>query len=151
MTDERHYTREELLGSAPRTWCVVLATVGLLAIAAGTLLPILNVFVGPGAAGSWWKYVYAGGAVAFLVGKLLSPYTGVHPRIKRLYRIEGWSAVFFCVAAFFLFWNDGELRDVWAFTLAGGVLLVFTNIAIPIVARKAMKANSDSNEKSDKQ
>ena len=139
MTDERHYTREELLGSAPRTWCVVLATVGLLAIAAGTLLPILNVFVGPGAAGSWWKYVYAGGAVAFLAGKLLSPYTGVHPRIKRLYRIEGWSAVFFCVAAFFLFYNGNVSRDSWAFTLAGGILLVFTTISIPRVANKELK------------
>ncbi len=147
-----NYTREELLGKPPRTAMVIISTVGLLVIALGTLLPIFYIRLGLDVMG-WWKFVYAGGALCFLIGKLFSPYTGKHPRIKRLYRIEAWSAVFFCVAAFFLFWNDGELRDVWAFTLAGGVLLVFTNIAIPIVARKAMKANSDSNsnDKSDKQ
>ena len=139
MKDEKQYTREEVLGKAPRTWCVVLATVGLLAIAVGTLLPILNVTVEPGTAGSWWKYVYAGGAVAFLAGKLLSPYTGSHPRIKRLYRIESWSAIFFCVAAFFLFYNGNVSSDSWAFTLAGGVLLVMTTIMIPRVAKKALK------------
>ncbi len=127
------------MGRPPRTWCMALAIVGLLAIAAGTLLPILNVAVAPGAAGTWWKYVYAAGAVCFLAGKLLSPYTGIHPRIKRLYRIESWSAVFFCVAAFFLFYNGNVSRDSWAFTLAGGALLVFTTIAIPRVANKELK------------
>ncbi len=139
MTDTTRYTKEELLGKSPHTWCVVIATVGLLAIAAGTLLPILNVTVAPGAVGNWWKYVYAAGAVCFLLGKLLSPYTGTHPRIKRLYRIEAWSAVFFCVAAFFLFYNGNVSRDSWAFTLAGGALLIFTTIAIPRVANKELK------------
>lgn len=133
------YTREELLGTAPRPWVVMLGIAGLLAIAVATLLPILNVAVAYGAAGSWWKYLYAGGAVAFLAAKLLSPYTGTHPRIKRLMRIESWSAVFFCVAAFFLFYNGNVSRDSWAFTLAGGALLIFTTIAIPRVANKAMK------------
>lgn len=136
-----HYTKEELIGRPPKMWCVALATIGLLAIAAGTLLPILNVTVAPGTAGSWWKYVYAAGALCFLIGKLLSPYTGKHPRIKRLYRIESWSAVFFCVAAFFLFYNGNVSRDSWAFTLAGGALLVFTTIAIPRVANKELKKN----------
>ncbi|MBD5224729.1 MAG: hypothetical protein HDS68_02010 [Bacteroidales bacterium] len=139
MTTERHYTKDELLGKTPRTWCVLLATVGLLAIALATLMPILNVAVGPGAAGTWWKYIYAGGAVCFLVGKLMSPYTGIHPRIRRLYRIESWSGVFFCAAAFFLFYNGNVSRDSWAFTLAGGALLVFTTIAIPRVANKELK------------
>lgn len=139
MTTDRQYTKEELLGKAPRTWCVFIATVGLLAIAIATLLPILNVTVAPGTAGSWWKYLYAGGAACFLLGKLLSPYTGIHPRIKRLYRIESWSGVFFCAAAFFLFYNGNVSRDSWAFTLAGGVLLVFTTIAIPRVANKELK------------
>ncbi len=139
MSETKKYTKEELMGKAPRTWCVVLAIVGLLAIAAGTLLPILNVTVAPGAAGMWWKYVYAAGAACFLAGKLLSPYTGTHPRIKRLYRIESWSAVFFCVAAFFLFYNGNVSRDSWAFTLAGGALLIFTTIAIPRVANKELK------------
>ncbi|MDE6527598.1 MAG: hypothetical protein K2L78_00940 [Muribaculaceae bacterium] len=126
------------MGRPQRTWVVVLATIGLIAIATGTLLPILNVKMSPAAAGTWWKYVYAGGALCFLAGKLLSPYTGEHPRIKRLFRIEAWSAVFFCVAAFFLFYNGNVTRDSWAFTLAGGALLIFTTIQIPRVVRKEL-------------
>lgn len=136
----RHYTLEEMTGRPHPTLLVVLATVGLLTIAAGTLLPILNVKIAPTAV-TWWKYVYAAGAFCFLVGKLFCPYTGEHPRIKRLYRIEAWSAVFFCVAAFFLFWSHDTMRDVWAFTLAGGALLIFTTIAIPRVVRKELKRN----------
>lgn len=139
MTTEHHYTKEELSGKAPRTWCVLLATIGLLAIAVATMMPILNVAVAPGSAGIWWKYIYAGGAACFLIGKLMSPYTGTHPRIRRLYRIESWSGVFFCAAAFFLFYNGNVSRDSWAFTLAGGALLVFTTIAIPRVVSKELK------------
>lgn len=135
------YTLEQLQGKAPSTLMVVIATVGLLTIAIGTLLPILSIKYGSQVAG-WWKYVYAAGALCFLVGKLFSPYTGTNPRIKRLYRIESWSAVFFCVAAFFLFLGTDMMRDVWAFTLAGGALLIFTTIAIPRVIKKELKRNS---------
>lgn len=139
--DTPRYTLEELQGKAPSTIMVVLATVGLLTIAVGTLLPVLSVKFGPQTV-AWWKYVYAAGALCFLAGKLFSPYTGTHPRIKRLYRIESWSAVFFCVAAFFLFWGADTMRDVWAFTLAGGALLIFTTIAIPRVIKKELKRNN---------
>lgn len=141
--DGRVYTLEELQGAAPRPVWVIIATLGLLTIAVGTLLPIFAVKLGPQAV-TWWKYVYAAGAVCFLIGKLFSPYTGIHPRIKRLYRIEAWSAVFFCVAAFFLFWQADTMRDVWAFTLAGGALLVFTTIAIPRTVRKELARRNDS-------
>ena len=105
MTKERKYTLDQMLGPRPAAWKVVMATVGLLAVAVATLMPILNVLITYGAAGTWWKYLFAAGALLFLAGKLLSPYRGEHPRIRRLYRIESWSAIFFCVAAFFLFYN----------------------------------------------
>lgn len=131
------HTLEELQGPAPKTLWVVVATIGLLVIAIGTLLPIFGASQGSPIVG-WWKYVYAAGALMFLLGKLFTPYRGTHPRIKRLYRIESWSAVFFCVAAFFLFLGD-SMRDVWAFTLAGGALLIFTTIAIPRTVKKELK------------
>lgn len=137
--NSKRYTLEQMQGSAPASWKVLLGVVGLLAIAVGTLLPILNVLVAQGVAGTWWKYVYAAGAVCFLAAKLLTSYKGEHPRIRRLYRIESWSAIFFCVAAFFLFYYGNVSRDSWAFTLAGGVLLVFTTIAIPRVVRRELK------------
>ena len=135
------YTLEELQGRPPRTIWAVIAMLGLITIAVGTLLPIFAVRIGPDAV-SWWKYVYAAGAVCFLLGKLFSPYTGIRPRIKRLYRIEAWSAVFFCVAALFLFLDMNTMRDVWAFTLAGGALLIFTTIAIPRTVSKTLKNQS---------
>lgn len=137
MTKERKYTLDQMLGPRPAAWKVVMATVGLLAVAVATLMPILNVLITYGAA--WWKYLFAAGALLFLAGKLLSPYRGEHPRIRRLYRIESWSAIFFCVAAFFLFYNGSVSRDSWAFTLAGGVLLVFTTIAIPRTVRRELR------------
>lgn len=141
-TTDKKYTLDELQGKPPKTIMVVIATLGLLIIALGTLLPVLAVKYNP-AAVSWWKYVYAAGAVLFLIGKVFSPYTGIHPRIKRLYRIESWSAVFFCVAAFFLFWSNEGTRDVWAFTLAGGALLIFSTIAIPRAVKKALGQPKD--------
>ena len=125
------YTLEELQGRPPRTIWAVIAMLGLITIAVGTLLPIFAVRIGPDAV-SW----------CFLLGKLFSPYTGIHPRIKRLYRIEAWSAVFFCVAALFLFLDMNTMRDVWAFTLAGGALLIFTTIAIPRTVSKTLKNQS---------
>lgn len=147
--NSKRYTLEQMQGPAPASWKVLLGVLGLLAIAVGTLLPILNVLVAQGVAGTWWKYVYAAGSVCFLAAKLLTSYNGEHPRIRRLYRIESWSAIFFCVAAFFLFYNGNVSRDSWAFTLAGGVLLVFTTIAIPRVVRRELKnqANQTTSDK----
>jgi len=145
---QKRYTLEQLQGPAPASWKVLLAILGLLGIATGTLLPILNVLVAQGIAGTWWKYVYSAGALCFLTAKLITPYRGEHLRIKRLYRIESWSAIFFCVAAFFLFYNGNVSRDSWAFTLAGGVLLVFTTIAIPrAVKRELNNTNTPSTTK----
>lgn len=136
--EEKHYTLEELQGKPGSKWMMILATLGLLTIAIGIMVPLFSYKYGAQAV-AWWKYVYAAGALCFLVGKLFTPYTGTHPRIKRLYRIESWSAVFFCVAAFFLFWGGDTMRDVLAFTLAGGALLIFTTIAIPRIIRKELK------------
>lgn len=140
--EEKRYTIDEMIGPKPPMWAVVVGIVGLLAIAVATLMPILNVQIAYGAAGLWWKCLYAGGAVLFLVAKLFSPYKGSHPRIKRLSRIETWSALFFCAAAFFLFYNGNVCRDSWAFTIAGGFLLAFTTIAIPRVVNKELKKNA---------
>lgn len=120
----------------------VLGIIGLLGIATGTMLPMLGVLSGSGI--GWWKYVYAGGAACFLVSKFFTPYTGIHPRVKRLMRIESWSAIFFCVAAFFMFYNGTVSRDSWAFTLAGGALLVFTTLSIPRTINKELNRSADN-------
>lgn len=145
--DNKTYTLDELTGRPPRTWAVIIALIGLIAIAVASLMPVFNVQAGAGTTSDWWKYLYSAGALLFLTGKLCSPYTGKHIRIRGLYRIEAWSAIFFCVAAFFLFYNGNMTRDSWAFTLAGAVLLAFTTIAIPRSVKKILASQNQPQKK----
>ena len=89
-----------------------------------------------------YPYVYSAGALMLLIIRLFTPFKGNDARLKRLHRIESWSAVFFCVAAFFLFYPGAALRDWLAFTLAGAIIQIFTSLAIP--AREAKVAREES-------
>lgn len=129
------YTRDELLGLPPRPWTVIVVTIGLLAIVVATLVPLLS----GGFGGEWYRYLYAVGAGMTLVGRLFAPYTGKHPRMKRLYRLESWSSIFFCVAAFFMFYDPLHNRDWLAFTLAGGAVQILSTILSTRLARKELK------------
>lgn len=119
---------------APNQLFLWMITIGMLMIAAGTVMPmwIEN--------SEMYKYIYGGGALLLLVGRLFTPYKGDHTRLKRLYRIEAWSAIFFCAATFFLFYEGGTMRDWLAFTLAGGAIQVYTSIVIPRTIAKAQKS-----------
>lgn len=57
-------------------------------------------------------------------------------RLKRLYRLETWSALFFCVGTFFIFYDRAGVSDWLAFTLAGGAVQAYTSIMIPRAMRK---------------
>lgn len=128
------YTRDELLGLPPRPWTVIVVTVGLLAIVVATLVPLLS----DGFNNGWFRYLYAAGAVLSLVGRLFAPYTGTHPRMKRLHRLEAWSSIFFCVAAFFMFYDPVHNRDWLAFTLAGGAVQILSTFLSTRLARKEL-------------
>lgn len=107
-----------------------MVTIGLLLVVAGTLLPILRL------GGDTWKYIYTAGAVITLIGRLITPVKKELPlRLRKLIRLETWSALFFCVAAFFIFYTP--LESNWVpLTLCGGVVQVYTSVMIPRVARK---------------
>ena len=128
------YTREEIFGKAPSPWLTTLVTLGLLAIVIATLIPLIN----HGFEHPWFRYLYAAGAVMVLAGRLFTPYTGKHPRMKRLARLESWSGIFFCVAAFFMFYDPNSNRDWLAFTLAGGAIQALVTFISARVARKAL-------------
>lgn len=133
-------TIEDIQGKAPRKICTALNIIGLLLIAAGTLAPIFSARMNPYEYHQpWFKYVYAAGALTVLVAKLFSPYTGKVVRLKRLHRIEAWSAIFFCVAAFFMFYDPATSRDWLAFTLAGGAIQVIASVMITRVTSKEIK------------
>ena len=90
-----------------------LATIGaplaLLVVLLATLVPFFMRDTAWAVAS--YKYVYSAGALALLLVRLFTPYRGDDLRLKRLHRIESWSAVFFCAAAVFLFYPGAELRD----------------------------------------
>lgn len=50
-----------------------------------------------------FNYVFAAGAVATLVVRIMDNYTGTNLRIKRLYRIATVSAICYCVSAYLKF------------------------------------------------
>lgn len=108
-------------------------TIGMLLIAAGTVMPLLM----QDASNDLFKYVYGGGAVMLIIGRLFTSYKGDNVRLKRLYRIETWSAIFFCVAVFFMFYEGAGARDWLAFTLAGGAIQIYTSIMIPRTIAKS--------------
>lgn len=115
----------------------MLLLAGLLLVAAGVLIPIMSGNI----VSNTFRYVYAVGAVMTLLGRLFQPAPpqGVPIRIKRLLRLESWSALMFCVAAFFAFYSAPILRDWLAFTLAGAAIQIYCSIALALVIRKQKK------------
>lgn len=132
------------LNPAARRAMMWAITVGLLLIGAGTLMPLLSVQRGS----DLFRYIYTTGAVIVIIGRLLTPYEGSDMRLKRLLRIEAWSGICFCVAAFFLFYDSVSLRDWLAFTLAGGAIQCYASFMIPRVAAKANSSDSQTIKKS---
>lgn len=133
MSEKNKYTPAEITGRQPSTVMVAIITVALLLIVAGTFMPIFNYLQG-----TIHRYIYAAGAAMLLIARLFTPYTGKVMRVKRLSRIEAWSAIFFCVAAFFMFYEPRAARDWLAFTLAGGAIQVYTSIMIPRTIKRAL-------------
>lgn len=123
--------------------CLTAVTVGMLLIGAAILIPIATFYLEHRHPMTpLFKYLFAAGAVLVLVGRAFNQYKGSDMRLKRLVRIEAWSAVFFCAAAVFMFYPPspymlGNMRSVLAFTLAGAVIQIYTSIMIPYVSKKS--------------
>lgn len=112
-----------------------LITLGMLLIAVGIVMPLFM----QGEGSDLFKYVYGCGAAMLLIGRLFTSYKGDNIRLKRLYRIESWSAIFFCIAVFFMFYEGAGARDWLAFTLAGGAIQIYTSLMIPRTIAKENK------------
>lgn len=113
-----------------KTTSTILAMCGLLLIMAAVALPV---FHASRTAVSW---VYATGALLHLIGRIIQPTpAGASLKLRRLLRMEIWTAFIFVLGAIFLFLRvtpgAGEGNDWIAFTLAGGVLTLYTSIMIP--------------------
>lgn len=136
MSEKQSNTNARVRRHTVAVWVV---NAGLLLIAAGTLLPILRI----GQVYSSW--IYAAGAILALTGRCLTfgRYKDHAMRVRRLARMEFWSAVVFCVGAFFLFYRQAGPTDWLAFTLAGAALQCYSSIMLPRAL--AAEAGSEKN------
>lgn len=99
-----------------------LAPLGLLLVAAGTVIPLLG---GGFPESPLYKWLYTAGAAMSLVAALMNPSDRNWPlQRRRWHRIEGWSAIFFCAGAAFLFIPGSAPRDWLAFTMAGAIIRI---------------------------
>lgn len=131
--ENRNNGFDPLTGRQPSRLALAGMTVGMLLVVAGTLSPLMGGHV------SLYRWIYGAGALILLISRIMSPYTGTSLRLKRLYRIESWAAIFFCVATFFMFYQPEIMRDWLVFTLAGGAVQIYTSIMIPLVVKKESK------------
>ena len=112
---------------------------GLLMIVAGTALPILMI------EGSWFRWIYSAGAAIALIGRIMQPgIDGGSLRLKRLSHISFWACVAFCVGAVFMWIEPETNRDWLAFTLAGGVLMIYSTV---MVSRRMAKEAKEEKRK----
>lgn len=106
------------------TLSLLLVTLGLLAIMVAAGLPLLRM------ATTWFGWLYGAGALMLLCGRLLTPVPqGCGLRLRRLLRMEIWTALVFVAGAVFTFLHTGG-NDWLAFTMAGGVLTIYTSVMI---------------------
>ncbi|MDE5838076.1 MAG: hypothetical protein K2H39_03400 [Paramuribaculum sp.] len=118
---------------AERGWAKLLAITGLLLVMAATVLPLT------GNRGDVFRYIYASGALLVFAGRLFNRCPSDSLRVRRLYRLEVWAGVVFCVGAFFLFYPSAGAMDWMAFTLAGGVIEAYASLMIPRVQSREGK------------
>ena len=133
----------------------LLATIGMITVGVGMLLPLLNM-LNTGILYTC-RWVFAAGALLFWIGRCIpvgAPDESV--RLRRLRRMEFWSGACFGVAAFFWFYNLSKygnipttgalmvLRDTILFSLAGAVLQLIS--AWMIYFRQKKEANAPASQ-----
>lgn len=121
----------------PARW---IAVAGLLMIVVATALPLLRI------GGEAFRYIYCAGALAVVTGRALTRCPSSILRVRRLYRLEVWAGVIFCVGGFFLFYDNAGAMDWMAFTLAGGAIEVYASFMIP----RAISSSSGQGKKGSK-
>lgn len=115
-----------------------LLNAGLLILLIAAAFPLLGI----------WKeglmvmrYAFAVGAVMVFVARATQVYKGKNFRVKRLHRLEGISALLYCVSAFLLF-NFGNKwggTDWIAFLLAGAIVQLYASYMIQREEKKDAK------------
>lgn len=124
------------------------ATFGLLLVATALVVP----FASPenGNLISIFKWVYSGGALIYLIARVVNVSDPEDSqRLRRLRRMEAWAGIAFAIGAFFWFYQEHRLgsfmgslallQDTIMFTLAGAMIQIIASWLITRVAKKEMK------------
>lgn len=139
-----------------------IATLGLLLVAAGMLLPFVSLSNGSLQWLEISKWIYAAGALIFTIARIVNvndPSDSL--RLRRLRRLEFWAGMAFCIAAFLWFYNEAKfagmmfigplaiLRDTVLFSLAGAAIQVIASwmIAFRMKKEKNQRDAGQSDEK----
>ena len=128
--------------SSPWLWVM---NIGLLLILVGTAMPLFFPIIEVCIYNlQLFRYIFSAGAVLAFIGRLIAPsYKGTILRVRRLARIELWSCIAFCVGAFFMWYTPLRL-DWLAFTLAGGVLQVYSTLMSAHTLRKELRQRNSN-------
>lgn len=98
---------------------------GMTLLLVTAVLPILNI--------KWegLRYLFAAGAALTLMAQIATPSPSKELRVRRLCRINVWSAILYCFAAGCLFTTRPDFQKSWvAFLLAGAVIQVYATLMI---------------------
>lgn len=93
----------------------------------------------------WRRYVFAAAALGTLIAQILIPSPGDDFRTRRLARMNVWSGIVYCVAAYCPFSSNFDMQRSWvAFMLAGAVLQIYATFMLS-------KLINDKNKKEGKE
>ena len=83
----------------------ILLCVAMTALLVTVALPLFNILP------EWSKYAFAAAAVGVLVAQILIPSPSEDFRVKRLARMNVWSGIVYCVAAYCPFSSNPTCRS----------------------------------------
>ncbi len=105
------------------TW---IANIGMIIILIAIAMPLIF----PG--NLTYRYILPAGALLTLAGRIITPRLKNNSlRVRRLHRMQLWSAILFCASAAAMFYPGLRPTDWLAFTLAAAVLQAYASIMLP--------------------
>ena len=120
----------------------ILLCVAMTALLLTVALPLFNILP------EWSKYAFAAAAVGVLVAQILIPSPSEDFRVKRLARMNVWSGIVYCVAAYCPFSSNIDMQRAWvAFLLAGAVLQIYATLMISKLTNNKKEKDTQENEK----
>lgn len=108
-----------------------IANLGMFVILVAIAIPLLSLY------NSFYRFIFTAGALLTFIGRIITPRLKESSlRVRRLHRMQLWSAILFCASAAAMFYPGLRPTDWLAFTIAGAVLQAYASIMLP----RAMKS-----------